>query len=150
MTIECPQSLMLYGDPGKLGQVLTNLITNAIDAYEERGIANGRIALHAAQGRDGIRLRVTDSAGGIPSAILPHIFEELYTTKGPGRGTGLGLWIARALVEQGFGGTLEVLSCGGSSSFIADFPAAVCGAPPVERKPALLAVPEREAIAAAS
>ena len=51
---------------------------------------------------------VRDWAGGIPPQVLPHIFDELFTTKGPGRGTGLGLWIARNLVEQAFGGTLTV------------------------------------------
>ncbi len=124
---EEPPGLTLVGDRGQLGQVLVNLITNALDAYEERGIANGRIAVHAARSTPGgVRLRVADWAGGIPPAILPHIFEELYTTKSAGRGTGLGLWIARALVEQGFGGTLDVLTSNGSSAFVADFPPAAC------------------------
>jgi signal transduction histidine kinase len=122
---EDPPGLSLVGDRGQLGQVLVNLITNAVDAYEDRGIANGRIAVHAARSAGGgVRLHVTDWAGGIPPAVLPHIFEELYTTKSAGRGTGLGLWIARALVEQGFGGTLDVLTSNGSSTFVADFPAA--------------------------
>lgn len=141
---EEPPGLTLVGDRGQLGQVLVNLIANAVDAYEDRGIANGRIAVHAARSAaGGVRLRVTDWAGGIPPAVLPHVFEELYTTKSAGRGTGLGLWIARALVEQGFGGTLDVLTSNGSSCFVADFPAAACAdradepaaPPPVAREP---------------
>jgi signal transduction histidine kinase len=125
---EEPPGLTLIGDRAQLGQVLVNLITNAADAYEDNGIANGRIAINAARSTNGgVRLRVTDWAGGIPTLVLPHIFEELYTTKAPGRGTGLGLWIARALVEQGFGGTLDVITGRGSSCFLADFPAAVVG-----------------------
>jgi len=124
---EEPPGLTLVGDRSQLGQILVNLITNAVDAYEERGIADGQITVHAMRtATGGMRLRVTDGAGGISPAILPHIFEELYTTKGVGRGTGLGLWIARALVEQGFGGTLDVLTSHGSSTFVADFPTAAC------------------------
>jgi C4-dicarboxylate-specific signal transduction histidine kinase len=127
---EEPSGLTLIGDRAQLGQVLVNLITNAADAYEEHDATNGRIAVHAARSANGgVRLRVTDWAGGIPTAILPRIFEELYTTKPPGRGTGLGLWIARSLVEQGFGGTLDVLTSRGSSCFLADLPPqAVVGA----------------------
>ena len=44
--------------------------------------------------------------GGIPEEILPRIFDELYTTKEPGRGTGLGLWISRNLIEETFSGSL--------------------------------------------
>jgi signal transduction histidine kinase len=51
---------------------------------------------------------VRDWAGGIPADLLPRIFEEMVTTKEPGRGTGIGLSIARGLVEQAFGGTLAV------------------------------------------
>jgi signal transduction histidine kinase len=99
--------IMAIGDPGALNQVFLNLVTNAIDAYEDthRG---GRISISASQDEAAIRIDVRDWAGGIPDNVLPHIFDELYTTKGPGRGTGLGLWITRNLVEERFGGTLEV------------------------------------------
>lgn len=63
-----------------------------------------------------VRCTVTDRAGGIPPDVLPRIFEELYTTKEPGRGTGLGLWIARQLVEETFGGTLTVVSAPGAET----------------------------------
>jgi signal transduction histidine kinase len=65
---------------------------------------------------------VRDWAGGIPTSVLPHIFDELYTTKGPGRGTGLGLWISRNIVEEALGGTLDVITNSEGSCFIAEFP----------------------------
>jgi signal transduction histidine kinase len=127
---EEPTAISLIGDRAQFGQVVVNLLANAADAYEERGSGGGRIAVHAMRGATGgVRVRVTDWAGGIPPAVLPHIFEELYTTKRPGRGTGLGLWIARALVEQGFGGTLDVLTSPGSTCFVLDLPPAACAAP---------------------
>jgi signal transduction histidine kinase len=118
------RSIALEGEPGRFGQVLVNLITNAIDAYEERGIADGRIEIEARHDNAGVLVRVQDWAGGIPDAVLPRIFDELYTTKGPGRGTGLGLWISRNLVEQGFGGTLDVITNREGSCFVAEFPPA--------------------------
>ncbi|HVM97939.1 MAG TPA: ATP-binding protein, partial [Candidatus Acidoferrales bacterium] len=115
--------VQVVGDAARLGQVLLNLCGNAIEAYEDHGFSTGRILVSATRGEDNVILRVRDWAGGIPEDVLPRIFEELYTTKGPGRGTGLGLWIARNLVEQGFGGTLMVESRKGEGScFIATFP----------------------------
>jgi signal transduction histidine kinase len=120
--VEEPQGIALEGEPGRFGQVLVNLLSNAIDAYEEGATAGGRIAIEATRSQGTVLVRVQDWAGGIPDAVLPRIFDELYTTKGPGRGTGLGLWISRNLVEQGFGGTLDVITNREGSSFIAEFP----------------------------
>jgi signal transduction histidine kinase len=98
----------LVGEPMRLGQVLVNLVTNAIDAYEDAGVLDGHIEVRVRNPPGTIILTVRDWAGGIPPEVLPRIFDELFTTKEPGRGTGLGLWIARNLVEQSFGGTLTV------------------------------------------
>jgi C4-dicarboxylate-specific signal transduction histidine kinase len=108
--------LTLVGDPGQLGQVLINLVTNAMDAYEDAGISDRRIEVRASE-RDGHAvLTVRDWAGGIPDAALPKIFDELFTTKDATRGTGLGLSIARHLVEQSFEGTLTVETAAGVGS----------------------------------
>lgn len=109
-------ALALVGDPASLGQVLTNLIGNALDAYEDVGAADRR--LHVRIRREGRRIVVTvrDWAGGMVPEVLTRIFDELYTTKAVGRGTGLGLWISRNLVEQGFGGTLIAESTPGVGS----------------------------------
>lgn len=102
------EDVVLTGDPSRLGQVLINLVANAIDAYEERGIVDGRIEIRAARQEGVLALTVRDRAGGIPAHLVPRLFEEMFTTKEAGRGTGLGLCIARSLVEQSFGGTLTV------------------------------------------
>jgi signal transduction histidine kinase len=118
-----PQAVSLTGDPSRLSQVLLNLCTNAVDAYEDNGVTGARILVRAAHAGNTVQISVEDWAGGIPPAVRPHIFDELYTTKGPGRGTGLGLWIARNLVEQEFGGTLTVETVDGvGSRFTAMFP----------------------------
>jgi C4-dicarboxylate-specific signal transduction histidine kinase len=117
--------LAVLGDPTSLGQVLANLIGNALDAYEDSQRGDRRVLVEARrQGRQ-VVLDVRDWAGGIPATVLPHIFDELYTTKEIGRGTGLGLWISRNLIEQNFGGTLEAeTEPGVGSRFVATLPLA--------------------------
>lgn len=107
---EDPPSLAVVGDPGSLGQVLTNLIGNALDAYEDTNGADRRLLVRIRREGRHVVLTVRDWAGGMPAEVLARIFDELYTTKAVGRGTGLGLWISRNLVEQGFGGTLDAES----------------------------------------
>ena len=126
---EEPDGIELLGDQSRLGQVLVNLVTNAIDAYEDGGIFDGRIEIKTVRTNGLVTLTVRDWAGGIPLDALPHIFDELFTTKEPGRGTGLGLWIARNLIEESFGGRLTVDSAPGvGSCFTATLPLEAVGA----------------------
>ncbi|MEW6268460.1 MAG: ATP-binding protein [Thermodesulfobacteriota bacterium] len=113
---EHPRGLQVLGSQARLAQVLTNLIGNALDAYEDRGTPAGAVEVEARREDDRVVVTVTDCAGGIPEEVLPRIFDELFTTKERGRGTGLGLWIARNLVEQQFGGTLTVATTRGVGS----------------------------------
>jgi signal transduction histidine kinase len=113
----------LYGDAGKLGQVLTNLITNAIDAYRDAGAEGGEIGVVATPDGNAVVLRVRDRGAGISREHLPRIFDELFTTKPPGLGTGLGLSICRAIVGECFGGAIDVESeVGRGSTFTVRLP----------------------------
>jgi C4-dicarboxylate-specific signal transduction histidine kinase len=87
----------------RLAQVLLNLLVNAGDALEGRPGAEVRVT----GGQEGERvvLRVEDNGPGFPPEVLPRLFETFFTTKGPEKGTGLGLALSREMVEQ-FGGTL--------------------------------------------
>jgi len=113
---ECPPHLILQGDPGKLGQVITNLITNAIDAYEHHGREDGRIAIRVEDTRAEVAVSVEDFGCGIAPRHLERVFEELFTTKPPGKGTGLGLSISRDIVSDCFGGRITVESAEGVGS----------------------------------
>jgi|GEM_PF-2511014 len=98
----------LYGSPGELAQVVTNLVTNAIDASVQKG--GGPIRLHLASENGGVEFTVSDQGEGIAPDILPKIFDFLFTTKPVGQGTGLGLSIVHDIVTSGFGGTVSVRS----------------------------------------
>jgi len=117
------KELTLTGDEVRLGQVLSNLVANAL-RYCERG---QRITLGAAATDSGVRLTVTDTGRGIPEQDLPFLFDRFWRGKdgGHGEGTGLGLAIARQLV-QAQGGQIQVESQPDQgTTFTIDLPAAV-------------------------
>jgi two-component system, sensor histidine kinase RegB len=94
--------------PRAVSQALRSLITNAQDASPP-GTA---VEITARGGGDRLELVIRDRGAGMPSAILERIGEPFFTTKAPGRGMGLGLFLARAVVEA-VGGTLQIDSTAG-------------------------------------
>jgi two-component system NtrC family sensor kinase len=95
----------------QLEQALLNLVSNAVDAMPD----GGRLSLGARPDGDGVALVVTDSGAGILPDALTRVFEPLYTTKPPGKGTGLGLPILREIVEA-HGGTVRLESRAGEGT----------------------------------
>lgn len=96
------------GDPGKLGQIVTNLVGNAIDACAHSP-SGARVAVSAATTADGVVLVVADDGPGVPEAMRDRIFDLLFTTKAAHGGTGLGLALSRDIAEGTFGGTLRLV-----------------------------------------
>src|SRR5688572_6657555 len=99
-------SIELYGMPGRLAQVVTNLVTNSIDASKN----NSSIILKLIRQTQGVDLTVEDKGCGIPLENLNKIFDPMFTTKPFGEGTGLGMTIVHNIVAGDFGGTIEVSS----------------------------------------
>ncbi len=113
--------LSLTADAGRLDEVLSNLVVNAL----RHTPSGGTITLSARPGQDSVCLQVTDNGSGIPAADLPFIFDRFWRgdTKDP-RGSGLGLAIARQLV-QAHGGQINVESQPGQgTTFTIELPAA--------------------------
>jgi signal transduction histidine kinase len=111
----------------ELNQVWTNLIDNAADAIAERRGAEGeasagRIAVTARNLGDGVVVEVTDDGAGIPEAVAEQIFDSFFTTKEPGKGTGLGLDISRQIVVVGHAGDITVDSEPGRTTFRVELP----------------------------
>lgn len=99
---------VIYGAPGEITQVVSNLISNAIDA----SLPGSSIRVRVRHRRDGAVLVVSDHGSGIASAARAKVFEPFFTTK-KDVGTGLGLWISRRIVES-HGGTIRFRSSNGS------------------------------------
>ncbi|MCG8490557.1 MAG: ATP-binding protein [Sneathiellales bacterium] len=97
--------------PGKLGQVLINLIINAAQAIGEQDReGKGQIRI-TAQPVDGVaEITIRDDGPGIPADKIDKIFDMFFTTKAPGVGTGQGLAICKSIIENTHGGKLSVES----------------------------------------
>ncbi|ROR55306.1 signal transduction histidine kinase [Luteococcus japonicus] len=112
---DCPPGLGATVDPVRLGQVLDNLVRNAL----QHTPAGGHVRVATARDGDALVLRVEDDGDGISPDHLPHVFERFYRADGSRRhaddgGTGVGLSIARALTRA-HGGSLEAASEGPGS-----------------------------------
>lgn len=105
----CAEEAVVYA--GEMRQVLSNLVTNAIEASS----MNGRLRLRVRCSRSwsdpgvrGIRIAVGDNGSGIDPAVQRRLGEPFFTTKGQ-RGTGLGLWVTRSIVQR-WGGEIQLRS----------------------------------------
>ena len=117
-TVECTieKGISLNSFPGPFGQVLTNLVNNALlHAFE--GDARGTITIAARlQGSDRVEITVQDNGCGIPVANLPRVFDPFFTTKLGKGGSGLGLNIVYNLVHEALGGSIFVANTVGSGA----------------------------------
>jgi two-component system, NtrC family, sensor kinase len=92
---------LVFGLPGELKQVFLNLIGNAIQAMPEGGRLRVQVseAVDKRQQREGVRVLITDTGLGIRPEDSKQLFEPFFTTKST-KGTGLGLWISKGIVEK--------------------------------------------------
>ncbi|MCE9576457.1 MAG: response regulator [Deltaproteobacteria bacterium] len=100
-----------------LVQVITNLVENGIHAAG----SGGWVEIASTSTGSAIQIEVADSGPGVPLELRERIFEPFFTTKPPGAGTGLGLAVARDIVQR-HGGILEVRARGGRTVFAIDLP----------------------------
>ena len=135
-------------DPQRIGQVVANLVANAVK-FTPRG---GSVSVDVASTPDGARIEVADTGVGIEATELPHIFERFYrgsrANEARGSGSGLGLAIVRSIVDM-HGGTVEVESrVGDGSRFTVTLPRdprLVEGTPAAERAAVASAADARDA-----
>jgi len=140
IALEIPEGISMDAYPGPFGQVLTNLINNALlHAFEGR--SRGRMLLTAQAARPGwVELRFSDNGRGISAEHLHRIFEPFFTTKLGQGGSGLGLSISYNIVKSLFGGEIRVEAApGGGCCFVLNLPLSA----PEQPLDARLSAPER-------
>ncbi len=131
----------IEADPGQLRQVVLNLVLNAADAMPRGGTLRTRSRVDG----DRWELVVTDTGSGVPAEVAPRLFEPFFTTKE--RGLGLGLYLARRLVER-HGGSLDLDADGGPDApagarFVLRWPLAAAPRPAPSAAPVAAEVPAR-------
>lgn len=110
--IKADYNLKISGEISDLVQVLSNLISNSIQAYKGNG---GKIELIVIEKKDFVEFQIKDFGIGIPKNIQSKLFKEIFTTKGK-KGTGLGLYISSAITKGKFGGEIKFESIEGHGS----------------------------------
>ena len=93
--------MLISGDRDQLGQVIVNLVMNAVDAMDHKGTLTLRTYRHKPAQK--AYIEVSDTGRGIPEKDLPLIFDPFFTTKAPGKGTGLGLSTAYGIIKENEG-----------------------------------------------
>jgi len=107
-----PGDIRTFGNPIKFNQILTNLIINAIDAYDTLKKKNVKreIVVHLIKRKNIAEIIVQDFGIGISKKNLEYIFQPFFTTKTNDKGTGIGLSICKEMIEKDFKGTISVTS----------------------------------------
>lgn len=111
-SIECsitiPEDLFIYGYKNEFSQVIFNLISNAKDALLCNPPKTPWIKVNVTRTKETAEITVSDNGGGISLDILPSIFDPYFTTKEEGKGTGIGLYMAKKIIEEHMEGKLLV------------------------------------------
>lgn len=101
-------SPMVKGFPNEFSQALLNILSNAKDALEESSAKRKKIEVGITEdGSHGI-VHICDNGGGIKDSVINRIFEPYFTTKSEGKGTGIGLYMSKIIIEENIKGSLTV------------------------------------------
>ena len=106
-----------YGYPNEYAQALLNILVNARDAFSSRKAEYPEVMLNLFMEEGKSIVTITDNAGGIPEDIIDKIFDPYFTTKGADKGTGVGLYMSRIIIEKNMGGTLSARNTGSGAEF---------------------------------
>jgi signal transduction histidine kinase len=98
----------VVGYPNEYAQVLLNVLINSRDALVGNSIDDARIVIQSFTEAGKSIVTITDNAGGITREIIDRVFDPYFTTKGPDKGTGIGLFMSKTIIEKNMGGSLTV------------------------------------------
>lgn len=116
ITLNLDEQAYAYGSINEIEQVILIIINNAIDAQSDK------IAIECTHEKTGNLLRISDNGGGFSPEIIDKVFDAYFTTKHQSQGTGLGLFIAKMIVEIKFNGSIEAHNFNGGALFMIKLP----------------------------
>ncbi|WP_164885331.1 ATP-binding protein [Geovibrio thiophilus] len=114
--------LMVSGYPGELAQVFLNILNNAKDALTEKNVAEPQVIVRVYYENGKAVAEIEDNAGGVNEGLQERIFEPYFTTKPEGKGTGIGLYMSKMIVENSMPGQLSVRNTDKGACFRIELP----------------------------
>jgi len=101
-------SLCAKGFSNEFSQVILNILNNSKDELIQRGIKNKKIKFIVKKVGEKLIIEIEDNAGGIPTDIINKVFDPYFSTKEEGKGTGIGLYMSKTIIEHNMHGQLSV------------------------------------------
>ena len=111
------QDMTITGYQSEYIQVLLNIISNALETALERNIKKPCISIRTAMENARTTLYIRDNCGGIADDVMPKIFDPYFTTRGLHKGTGIGLYMSKVIIEQNMSGNLTACNLDGGAEF---------------------------------
>lgn len=122
LDVKTQDTASAFGYPNEYSQVLLNILNNAKDVLMERKITEPCIRIRVSSEERLSVVTIWDNGGGIADDILPRIFDPYFSTKMPDRGTGIGLYMSKTIIEQNMGGALSARNIDGGAEFTIEIP----------------------------
>ncbi|MEI6702027.1 MAG: cache domain-containing protein [Deltaproteobacteria bacterium] len=122
MDIEVHDTVTAFGYPNEYSQVILNVLNNAKDVLTERMVSAPRIRIRAFAQEGRSVVTIGDNGGGIDEDIIPKVFDPYFSTKEVGKGTGIGLYMSKVIIEQNMGGSLTARNFDGGAEFRIELP----------------------------
>ncbi len=108
VNLDVEKGNIVHGYKNEFTQVILNLVNNARDALLSSSKSDASISISSFEKDSVVHIRFADNGGGIPTDIIEHIFEPYFTTKEEGKGTGIGLYMSKMIIEENMDGRLSV------------------------------------------
>ncbi len=112
----------VFGFPNEFSQTILNILSNAKDALLEKRIENAQVNIDIKDDEDFAYVCISDNAGGIPEDIIEKIFNPYFSTKEEGKGTGVGLYMSKIIIEKNMNGKLSVENIQEGAKFTVKIP----------------------------
>ena len=115
-------STCVYGSISEIEQAILSILNNAIDAIMDRNGLKGKIIIECKVEETNNIITIRDNGGGFDPELSDTMFDAYFTTKHQAQGTGLGLFIAKTVIEMKFNGTIEAYNADGGALFVIKLP----------------------------
>ena len=117
LILDVKENVSIHGYRNEFSQVILNLLNNAKDVLIENSIPQAEITISSWVDENKVTICVGDNGGGISEGVIGHVFEPYFTTKEEGKGTGIGLYMSKMIIEDNMGGVLSVANDGRGAVF---------------------------------